>query len=464
MTVSSDSFGLRGNEDYDDGTQKALLTIHYHQTFIRRRQLAVIKDMPQHGAGRPALAPMGNTPSELTGHDESPSSLTTTDGLEEVFLSPQYIALKLYSLVANFQINFLASQFPYCNSLGHLPAAFVSHAAQTSEDLLTWFASIRDIDHLQSKATLLPLHAENYNFPGEATRKALVTGKSSLAMLSGAADCDIFVYRTIVVEKVSRLINYVLWLYPRCYNNYTKPICSATLPGIFSEWFAYRRKRQMAQTYQHVGLPDIIREMEQVVLILYYRLIRGCAQDGECFSEQATANEQGQDSGMPVASSADRKFYFGDRLTFLDVIVYSYLSVLLNIPTTLTPWGCFYSDELSSSTNLGASMGGLVDMLHGYRSFSENGRVHPIRPRLIHGSGSKPQGGATAWGSCNSYVSSDVDSVPPTKSARRCRLGACVKIGLKRLAQFLCDVDTELWEISMRRQVGNSGSPKLFAN
>eukprot|EP00922_Rhytidocystis_sp_ex-Travisia-forbesii_P032495 GHVS01048276.1.p1 GENE.GHVS01048276.1~~GHVS01048276.1.p1 ORF type:complete len:160 (+),score=8.29 GHVS01048276.1:201-680(+) len=152
---------------------------------------------------------------------------------------------------------------------------------------------------------------------------------------------------------------------------------------------------------------------------------------------------------MRAALSADRRFYFGDRLTFLDIIVYSYLSVLLNIPTSLTPWGCFYSDELSSATNLGSSMGGLTEMRHGNGSFSEGVRVHPIKSRRDEGSESKTQ----LSQNCKSSVSTDLGSVPQTRSSS-------VKIGLKRLAQFLCDVDSELWEISTRHQFGSSCTPK----
>lgn len=372
-----------------------LPSITYQKTFLHKSYIRNYRSIPTINPFTKEVCP------DIRMLHETNEGSKNYGDYEEVFLCPQFIMLRIYRILASLKVTFTPSPFPFCTALGYFPSGFVDHAPQTGEDLLNLLVTINDID-----LALSPQHMLEDQTTGQWQEYGILE----------RLKLDSFVYRTIVVKKVTRILEYVLWVYTPCYTFYTRPICDSTLPKVYSWWYVYSKRREMQEKYRHNTLQEMIEELEQIVLILHHRLKTGLF----------GSSDEVEKADGKFEKTQDNRFFCGKLLTILDVVVYSLLSVLLDIPIQLTPWGFLYGNELLPSI--------VQDSV--------------IQPNIQKSA--QVEKGLGFWDNCSLLSQSFFLGRNRSDESQNEKVRD-VKIALTRLKTFLFDFDDEVWHTFKRQ-------------
>ena len=197
---------------------------------------------------------------------------------EEVFISPELLMLKVYSIVAKLDVNFVREFFPTVDALGVLPAAYINRKPADAHKVLAGLRSITELDCQKSVASDC---TETF-----ADREGL---------------------NLLIQSVLSEVLDYTLWVNSDCYSKYTKPIYQASTPRISADWICAMKQRTVAKNFRNRNESHIL---------------------GRLTSLLDTLN----------ATLSTQKFLFADKPMTTDVILYSFLSPLLTIPPQLTPF------------------------------------------------------------------------------------------------------------------------------
>jgi glutathione S-transferase len=122
---------------------------------------------------------------------------------QEIFLSPKFLMLKVYSTVANIGIDFVPAPYPTAESLSNipLPAAFLDGKAVGCEGILKYLKSIYDID---------------VAVPSSSHEDRLALSAWAQGVLQEA-------------------IEYTLFGHYECYNKFTLPVMFDSMPRPYAD-------------------------------------------------------------------------------------------------------------------------------------------------------------------------------------------------------------------------------------
>ena len=131
---------------------------------------------------------------------------------QEVFLSPNFLLLKVYSTVVNIGIDFVPCSYPSAEALDHipLPAGFVKGTPSGTEGILQYLRSIAEVDTSISSST-----------QGE---------RAALSVLA----------ETVITEA----IQYLLWGHADCYSKFTYPIMMDSMSRPFGDVYCAGQRAQ----------------------------------------------------------------------------------------------------------------------------------------------------------------------------------------------------------------------------
>ena len=195
---------------------------------------------------------------------------------EEVFISPELLMLKVYSIVAKLDVKFVREYFPTVDALGELPAAYIQRKPANAHKVLSGLRSIVELDCPKSVSSDC---ADSFG-----DREGL---------------------NLLIQSVISEVLNYILWVNSECYNKYTKPIHQASTPRITADYMCAMKQWKMQSQFKHRTESQVLGRLTGLVETLNSTL-------------------------------SQHKFLFGDRPMTTDVILYSYLSPLLAVPAQLT--------------------------------------------------------------------------------------------------------------------------------
>ena len=125
---------------------------------------------------------------------------------QEIYLSPEFLTLKVYATIANIGIDFVPSSFPQVEAFSHipLPAAFIGGKPAGTEAILNYLRRILDLDQNVSQSS-----------------------KEERAALSILA-------QSVIAEA----IEYMLYGHFECYTKFTQPVLFDSMPRPFADWYA----------------------------------------------------------------------------------------------------------------------------------------------------------------------------------------------------------------------------------
>ena len=193
---------------------------------------------------------------------------------QEVFLSPEFLTLKVYSAIANIGVDFVASGYPTADAFGaiQLPAAFIGGMPAGAEQILSFLRGISDVDSQVSSSS-----------PEE--RVAL----SELAK-----------------SVLGQATQYALWGHNECYKKFTRPVMMDSLPRPYAD--LYCAEQRDMYMYKDISLLDsrlkaLLKHLSSKMLVSKF------------FFPSKT-----------------------DGPSICDIVLYAYLSVLLSIPEKFCPF------------------------------------------------------------------------------------------------------------------------------
>lgn len=140
---------------------------------------------------------------------------------QEVFLSPEYLILKVYATIANIGIDFVPSSYPTAGAFEglNLPAAFLGDQAAALEGIMAFFRDIVDLDKNVSAS------------PEE--RQAM---------------------RVLAERLLGQAIGYTLWGHTECYKKFTKPIMRDSMRIPSADLYCSARRKEFI--YKDLELLD----------------------------------------------------------------------------------------------------------------------------------------------------------------------------------------------------------------
>ena len=194
---------------------------------------------------------------------------------QEIFLTPEFLLLKVYATIANIGIDFIPSCHPSVGSLGTLPAAYINGSPAGTVGIIKYLKTLVNLDT---------------DFPGHE------------------GNCLAVAAETILGEG----IKYSLFGHGECFNKFTFPIINDSM------------SRPAADLYLSSQRSDWINRDSEVISSRVSNLFKQL--------------------GSKIGYS--KKFFFSDsKPSVCDIVLYSYLSVLLSIPEKFSPFRFLRDDD-----------------------------------------------------------------------------------------------------------------------
>lgn len=207
---------------------------------------------------------------------------------QDVYISPEFLLLKVYAAIANIGLDFVPSAYPSVGALADipLPAAFLKGIPADYEGILIYLQSLADLDAEASPSS-------------KAERDALIVHAQSV---------------------LRDAVNYTLWGHPDCYAKFTLPVMKDSMPRPFADIYSSGKHKRWAMRDSWI----IDSKLNSLFKFLNSKL-----RSGRFF--------------FPVSTKS------GESPSVCDVVLYSFLSVLFSIPENFSPF-FFASDSQSEET------------------------------------------------------------------------------------------------------------------
>lgn len=207
---------------------------------------------------------------------------------QDVFISPEFLLVKVYAAIVNIGLEFIPSAYPSVQALGNidLPAAFIKGSPADYQGILRYLQTISDLD-------------ENASSASKEERDALIVHAQSV---------------------LKDAIMYTLWGHPECYSKFTLPVMKDSMPRPFADIYS-------AESHREWEVRD--RGLIDSKLKKFFKYLNSKLRSGRFF--------------FPVTIAS------AEFPSICDVVLYSFLSVLLSIPDKFSPF-FFASDSQSEET------------------------------------------------------------------------------------------------------------------
>jgi hypothetical protein len=196
---------------------------------------------------------------------------------QELFLSPEFLTVKLYATIANIGVEFVLSSYPNAAAFGavNLPAAFIDGKTANFEEIIRFFTRWVDLDkHVKQSS--------------KEEREAL---------------------RVHTEEILGEAIKYNLWGHNECFLKFTRPVMKDSMPRPYVHFHCANRRRD----YMHKDLEVLDGKLKAFLKYLNSKLLTS-----KFF--------------FPAIHGSN------EAPSLCDVILYAHLSVLLSIPEKFSPW------------------------------------------------------------------------------------------------------------------------------
>jgi hypothetical protein len=204
---------------------------------------------------------------------------------EEVFLSPEFLILKLYAAIGNVGIDFVPSRYPSVGAFGpmELPAAFIEGRGAGIDGIMKFLRSVVDIDQL---------HADQISDPNEERESLSVAATRTL----------------------SQSIQYTLFGSQEVFVKFTKPVIFDSMQSrIAAEFFLSHKRTQWINRDHRIIESDLVQLLRHISSKLF--------------------------------RSNDKFLFSNSAPSVCDMIVYAHLSVLFSISEPYTPFACLRDNE-----------------------------------------------------------------------------------------------------------------------
>ena len=204
---------------------------------------------------------------------------------QEVFLDPYFLILKVYATIANIGLDFVPSSYPQVGAANgvNLPLAFINGEAADVHGIIRYMQSIVDIDSSLSDKSNTPAYER---------------------------DC----LQTYGTDILKTAILYALFGAHDCFQKFTSPIFRDSISRPYGDQWLSDQKAHWVNRDRELISKSLWKLLKQLV--------------------------------TKIGWGSSRKFFFdSEKPSFCDVVLYSYLSILLSIPEKFIPYTFLREDK-----------------------------------------------------------------------------------------------------------------------